>query len=227
MPTIKNNLFFLRNKINELETKYSRTPGSVKLLAVSKNQSVAKIKEAIACGQTVFGESYWQEASSKIDALKEEKIEWHFIGSIQRNKTKHIAENFNWVQSVDNILIAKRLSEQRSNTLGHLNICLQVNIGEEKTKSGILPEELLVTAKQCAGLPRITLRGLMSIPKPTSDFFEQRKQFHLLKELYDSLCNNGFSLDTLSMGMSDDIEASIAEGSTLVRIGTAIFGERA
>lgn len=222
MPTITNNLSILKNKINEFEIKYGRIPGSVKLLAVTKNQSIENIKEALACGHSVFGESYWQEAFSKMQALKNEKIEWHFIGSIQRNKTKPIAENFDWTQSVSSFAIAKRLSEQRHLDL---NICLQVNIGEEKTKSGIMPEEVFSIAAQCQSLPNIKLRGLMSIPKPTHDFQEQRKQFHILKNLYDDLCKSGFNFDTLSMGMSNDMEAAIAEGSTLVRIGTAIFGK--
>lgn len=223
--SVSSNLISVKKNISEYEIRYGRKPGSVKLIAVSKNQSTDKIHEAFLSGQLAFGESYWQEANEKMRFLKEDNIEWHFIGSIQRNKTKSIAENFNWVQTVSSLIIASRLSEQRPVSLGKLNICLQVNISQEKNKSGISPNELFVLAEKCVALPNISLRGLMCIPQPTHNFLEQRQQFHLMKELYDSLCKKGMDLDTLSMGMSDDMEAAIAEGSTLVRLGAAIFGQ--
>jgi len=226
MNSIPQNLTLIQQKINHYETHYNRQPGTVKLLAVSKKQPIEKIKQALAAGQVSFGENYLQEALTKITTLADEKIDWHFIGPIQSNKTKKIAENFSWVHSVNNIEIAKRLNDQRPSHLPPLNICLQINISGEHTKSGTTPENALFLAKQCALLPNLTLRGLMAIPEPKIILTEQRAQLHPLKLLYDLICANGLNIDTLSMGMSDDMEAAIAEGATMVRIGTAIFGQR-
>ncbi len=224
--TIQQNILNLKQQICELETRYQRKTNSVKLLAVSKNQSIEKIYSAIDADQFAFGENYLQEALPKIIALQEKNIEWHFIGPLQSNKTKKIAEHFHWVHSVDSFAIAKRLNDQRPLHCPPLNICLQINISHEQTKSGLHPEQALNLAKECSLLKNLALRGLMAIPEPKINIAEQRAELHSLKLLYDLLCKNGLNFDTLSMGMSNDLEAAIAEGSTLVRIGTAIFGER-
>lgn len=217
----------IMNLIHEFEKRHGKIRGSVKLLAVTKNQSVENIQTAIDEGQFSFGESYLQEALPKIEFFSSQKnLEWHFIGSIQANKTKKIAENFSWVQSVNSIQIAKRLHEQRPDFLPPLNICLQVNVSGEKTKSGIPLNEVVTLATECSSLSRIKLRGLMTVPAAKNNFDEQRTQLHPLKLMFDELNAAGFELDTLSMGMSDDMEAAIAEGATMVRIGTAIFGTR-
>jgi len=223
---IKQNLSDVHLAIHRYEKKFGRPRHSVSLLAVSKNQSIEKIKEAIDAGQTAFGESYIQEALTKILALADHPIIWHFIGSIQSNKTKKIAEHFSWVQTVSSSLIAKRLNDQRPTHLPPLNICLQVNISQEQTKSGVNPEEVFTLAEYCSSLPRLTLRGLMAIPAPQNTFSEQVNIFHLLRLLFEETIKKYPSMDTLSMGMSDDLAAAIAEGSTMIRIGTKIFGER-
>lgn len=224
--SVKNNLQKISALIQEYECRYHRKPNSVKLLCATKGQSLEKIRAAIASGQTIFGENYLQEALEKITALANEKIEWHFIGPIQSNKTKKIAEHFSWVHSVDSSKIATRLNDQRPSHLSPLNICLEINISGEKSKSGILPDEAFALAEYCMTLPKLKLRGLMTIPKITHHIQEQRIQLRELKKLYDALIQKNINLDTLSMGMSDDLEAAIAEGATIVRIGTAIFGER-
>lgn len=216
----------VKKTIRDAETKFQREPDSVHLLAVSKTKSVKDIQEAIACGQKEFGESYVQEALEKINLLNNEKIIWHFIGPIQKNKTKSIAQNFDWVHSVDRFIIAERMNTQRPEELSPLQICIQVNLDNEASKSGISSDEVLALAQAIKPLSKIKLRGLMAIPKATSDMMQQRNQFAQLRELLEQLNEHGFNLDTLSMGMSADIEAAIAEGSTIVRIGTAIFGER-
>ncbi|MHB1221363.1 MAG: YggS family pyridoxal phosphate-dependent enzyme [Gammaproteobacteria bacterium] len=221
---ISDNLIFIKNKISEFEKKYHRGPGCVQLLAASKTQSIEKITAAYQAGQHLFGENHLQEALDKINQLSKLNIEWHFIGSIQRNKTKKIAEHFSWVQSVDNQLIIDRLNEQRPTHFPPLNICLEVNLSGEASKSGVHLNDVIQLATYCKHLPNIRLRGLMSIPAPSLDFATQRAQFKLLFECYQMLQQQGFQLDTLSMGMSDDFEAAIAEGSTMVRIGTRIFG---
>lgn len=221
---IAQNLSKMKSLIQNYETKYGRTSGSVHLLAASKGQPLEKIQIAYQAGQKAFGENYLQEALSKITLLP--SAEWHFIGSIQSNKTRKIAEHFSWVHSVDHFKIAKSLSDHRPSHLPALNICIQVNIGDEKTKSGISSTEVLSLLKECTQLPRLQVRGLMAIPPPQDSFDQQRKNFHDLFILYQSLCKAGYSLDTLSMGMSADFEAAIAEGSTMVRSGTAIFGPR-
>lgn len=217
------NLTTIKNQISEYEKKYSRPADSVSLLAVSKKQSADKIREAYAAGQRAFGENYLQEALQKMQSLADLKIEWHFIGPIQSNKTKKIAEHFHWVQSVDSLKIAQRLNDQRPDHLPPLNICLEINISGEASKSGVAPHEAAALATACRELPRLKLRGLMTIPASGN---AARQQFHLMFELFQQLNLAGHALDTLSMGMSDDYEAAIAEGSTLVRIGTALFGER-
>jgi len=219
---IKQRLEQIRAQIVKAEQLYHREPGSVKLLAVSKTRSVAEIKLAIEAGQYCFGESYVQEAIKKIKALKDYNLEWHFVGPIQANKTKLIAKNFSWVHSVDRIKIAQRLNDQGVN----LNVCLQINISKEITKSGINIDEVNGFADAVNKLSNLNLRGLMAIPEPTDDFNKQRKNFHKLKEIFDQLNSHGYNLDTLSMGMTNDFIAAIAEGTTIVRIGTAIFGQR-
>ncbi|WP_067515970.1 YggS family pyridoxal phosphate-dependent enzyme [Endozoicomonas ascidiicola] len=202
--------------------------GQVQLLAVSKTKPTDMIRDAWSCGQKHFGESYLQEAISKIQALHDlSDIHWHFIGPIQSNKTRDIAEHFEWVHSVDRLKIAQRLNDQRPELLPPLNICLQVNISGETSKSGVSLDELPQLVQAINQLPRLTLRGLMGIPAPESDPAQQRIPFRTLADALKSL-NKQFSLDmdTLSMGMSDDLEAAIQEGSTMVRIGTALFGER-
>ena len=226
MNTVQLNIQQIKNHIRKCEIRYHRPPSSVSLLAVSKKQSVEKIREAIRAGQIAFGESYLQESLEKIAALLDEKIEWHFIGSVQSNKTKKIAEHFAWVHSISDAKIAKRLSEQRPLHLPPLNICLQINNSLEHTKSGIDPAHVLSLAEYCNILPHLKLRGLMCIPAAKNTFDEQRAEFHQLRLIFDNLIEKGFKLDTLSMGMSSDIDAAIAEGSTIVRIGTAIFGKR-
>lgn len=229
--TITQHLVEIKNLISTYEKKYGREKDSVKLLAISKKQSIEKIKEAIYSGQYCFGESYLQEALTKIIALSQQEnrsnnIEWHFVGPVQSNKTKKIAEYFDWVHSIDNMHIAERLNNQRPSHLPALNICIQVNVSHELSKSGLNESDVIPFAKHCLTLPHLTLRGLMTLPAPTHQFDEQRKAFRKLFSLKQALHEQGIFLDTLSMGMSDDFEAAIAEGSTLVRIGTAIFGSR-
>lgn len=226
MTTIATNLAQINAAITEFEKKYHRASGSVQLLAASKQQSIENVRIAFAAGQTRFGENYLQEALPKIEALAEANIEWHFIGPIQSNKTRKIAEHFSWVQSVDDIKIAKRLNDQRPDDLTPLNICLEVNISAEESKSGVAPVNVLELIHACLELPRLRVRGLMAIPEIQTDVMLQRQQFHSLFELFQALRQKQIPLDMLSMGMSDDFEAAIAEGSTLVRIGTAIFGRR-
>lgn len=225
MP-IKQNVHDLKAQILECEKKCNRAPHSVELLAVTKKQSIEKISEAIAAGQTKFGENYLQEALPKIENFKNQNLEWHFIGPIQSNKTKKIAENFQWVQSVADTRIAKRLNDQRPSHLPPLNICLEVNVSEEKSKSGVYLIDTFSLAEYCLTLPRLKLRGLMTIPEPKNTFEEQKNEFHKLKSLFEEMKKKGILLDTLSMGMSDDWQAAVSEGATLIRIGTALFGKR-
>lgn len=213
-------------RIRRAELRFGRELGSTALLAVSKTRSVAEIRAAYAMGQRRFGESYLQEARAKITALADCRAEWHFIGPIQSNKTRGIAAHFDWVHSVDRLKIAMRLSEQRPRERPPLHLCLQVNVSGESSKSGVAPAALRELAARVASLPRLRLRGLMTLPAPQEDFAEQRRPFRLLRSLYEELNAAGFALDTLSMGMSADYEAAIAEGATIVRVGTAIFGAR-
>jgi pyridoxal phosphate enzyme (YggS family) len=196
------------------------------LIAVSKTFPLEAIRAAFAAGQRVFAESYLQEATEKIRQLADLPIEWHYIGPIQSNKTGPIAREFDWVHSVDRLKIAQRLSDVRPDELPPLQVCLQVNIGGEATKSGVPPDEAPGLVRSIAALPRIRLRGLMTIPPPVPDVASQRAQFRILRELRERLSSAGLELDTLSMGMSDDLEAAIAEGATMVRVGRAIFGNR-
>ena len=206
-----------------------RDPAGVRLLAVSKIQPAPAVRAAAACGQQAFGENYVQEALDKIAALADlrARLEWHLIGPLQSNKTRPVAEAFDWVHSVDRLKIAQRLSEQRPPGLPPLQVCLQVNVSGEASKSGVAPAEVAALAHAVALLPRLRLRGLMSIPEPAQGFDAQRMPHRRLRELLQALEAQGLALDTLSMGMSDDLEAAIAEGATLVRVGTAVFGPRA
>lgn len=226
MTRLAERLDSIRDRIGKAEQQYQRPAGSVKLLAVSKTRPVTDVQQALQAGQRCFGESYVQDALEKVTALAGETIEWHFIGPIQSNKTRPIAEHFDWVQSVDRLKIAQRLSEQRPPTLPPLNICLQVNISRDPAKSGVTPEQLLPLARDIALLPQLQLRGLMTIPTYSDNFEQQRQPFRDLRVCMETLQAEGFALDTLSMGMTDDMEAAIAEGATMVRIGTAIFGPR-
>jgi len=224
--TIAQRLVTVREQIKAAEQQYGRKPGSVQLLAVSKTRPIEDLLEAQHAGQTAFGENYLQDALPKIATLTDPKPEWHFIGPIQSNKTREIAEHFDWVHSIDRLKIAHRLNEQRPENMPPLSVCLQVNIDNEPSKSGVLPDEVLSLATEIQCLPKLKLRGLMAIPFATTDFERQRLAFRRLRELYEQLQQQDISLDTLSMGMTNDLEAAIAEGSTMVRIGTAIFGER-
>lgn len=200
--------------------------GSVTLLAVSKAQSAEKLREAYQTGQTKFGENYLQEALNKQAELADLNIEWHFIGPIQSNKTQPIAQHFSWVHGVDRLKIAQRLNDARPADLPPLQICLQVNISGETSKSGVAPDALAELVKAVSILPRLKLRGLMSIPEPRDDEALQRQQFKQMRLLFNRLVNEGYALDTLSMGMSGDYKIAIEEGATMVRIGSAIFGAR-
>jgi len=216
----------VQQRIDSAQTHYGREPGSVTLLAVSKTRSSDELRMMAAAGMTRFGENYLQEALEKIEALQDLALEWHFIGPIQSNKTRPIAEHFDWVHSVDRLKLARRLNEQRPEHLPPLNICLQVNVSAEQSKSGISLEDLPSLAHEVATLPRLRLRGLMAIPAPAEGLEAQRQPFRLMRQALQRLNAEGLELDTLSMGMSDDLEAAIAEGATLVRIGTALFGPR-
>lgn len=225
MSTIAERLTQVRLRIRQAAITAGRDPDSIQLLAVSKTRPIADLEAALAAGQTAFGESYLQDALPKIIALGE-RAEWHFIGPIQSNKTRQIASHFAWVHSVDRLKIAERLSEQRPPHLPPLNVCLQINTSGENSKAGTSLAEAPQLAQALAGLPRLRLRGLMTIPAPAAEMAQQRRPFAQLRQLLEQLNAMGLALDTLSMGMSDDLEAAIAEGATVVRIGTAIFGPR-
>jgi pyridoxal phosphate enzyme (YggS family) len=198
----------------------------VRLLAVSKTKPAADVRAAVAAGQRAFGENYVQEGVDKIAALGSAGLEWHFIGPLQSNKTRPVAETFDWVHGIERLKIAERLSAQRKPDLPPLNVCIQVNVSGEASKSGVAPGELPALAQAVAALPQLRLRGLMCIPEPSDDENLVRSRFATLRRLRDALVTDGMTLDTLSMGMSHDLEAAIAEGATIVRVGTAIFGER-
>lgn len=225
MTTIGNRLQDILARIHSLESS-SHCKQKVNLLAVSKAHSSQAVREAYLSGQTMFGENYLQEALEKQAYLRDLSIEWHFIGPIQSNKTQLIAQNFAWVHSVDRLKIAQRLNDARPEHLAPLQVCIQVNTSNEITKSGITPNELGALARAIVVMPRLKLRGLMSIPEPSTDYNKQRDQFKQVRECYDALLAEGFVLDTLSIGMSDDYPAAIEEGSTIVRIGSALFGAR-
>lgn len=226
MNTIAESLRSLKRRVTEAEQRFGRRPGSVTLLAVSKVHTASKIREAHCAGQHAFGENYLQEALVKIHALTDLDVEWHFIGPIQSNKTRLIAQHFDWVHSIDRLKIARRLSEQRSEDLPPLNVCVQVNVSGESSKSGVALDEVSDLVVAVAELPRLHLRGLMTIPLPTAEFNAQRVPYRTLHSALERLSASGPPLDTLSMGMTADMEAAIAEGATIVRVGTAIFGAR-
>ena len=230
MSTIEQNLQAVRGAIAQAALAAQRAPEDVTLLAVSKTFGADAVLAAAQAGQTAFGENYLQEALDKIAAVKlalpQGALAWHFIGPIQSNKTRPIAEHFDWVHTVEREKIAARLSEQRPAGLPDLNICLQVNISGEASKSGVTPAELQALARAVAQLPRLRLRGLMAIPEPETDINLQRAAFAQLRVLYEQLNAEGLALDTLSMGMSADLRAAVQEGATIVRVGTAIFGTR-
>ena len=226
MFSLTENYKELVSQIKQFCKDSGRESTEVTLLAVSKTRSADEIRQAYHQGLCCFGENYVQEAVDKIVELADLPIEWHFIGPLQSNKTRQVAENFSWVHSVDRLKIAKRLSEQRPANLPALNICLQVNIDDEQSKSGCHPDEALELARQITELPNLKLRGLMAIPAPTEDSALQHLAFKAVAELSEKLKQEGLLLDTLSMGMSSDLEAAIAEGSTMVRVGTALFGAR-
>ena len=228
MGSITNNLQEVRRRIAHACAEAGRSAAEVRLLAVSKTFGADAVQQAFDAGQRAFGENYVQEALAKIEALVDVRaqIEWHLIGPLQSNKTRVVAEQFDWVHSVDRLKIAQRLSEQRPAALPPLQICLQVNISGEASKSGFGVEALMAAAPAIAALPRLSLRGLMAIPEPAAGLQAQREPHRALHELLQALNAKGLALDTLSMGMSADLEAAVLEGSTLVRIGSAIFGSR-
>ena len=216
----------LRARIGEIERRYRREPGSVTLLAVSKTKPAQAVRAAVAAGQGAFGENHLQDAMTKVDALAGQGVSWHFIGAVQSNKTRPIAEHFDWVHGIEREKIATRLSAQRPTGRGPLDVCIEVDVSGEDTKSGVPPSEVEPLARLIRELPGLRLRGLMAIPRPAEDFEAQRIPFRQLREILDDLNAKGFGLDTLSMGMTGDLEAAVAEGATIVRIGTAIFGPR-
>ena len=242
MNQVTARLASIRSRVAAAEMTYGRTPGSASLLAVSKTQPPEAVESAYRAGQIAFGENHLQDAMSKIAAFDGEPLEWHFIGPVQSNKTRQIAQHFSWVHSVDRIRIAKRLSEHRADQPSPLNVCIQVNVSAEPSKSGVTPDLLLPLVEEITTLPNLVLRGLMAIPAPIaaplangtstlepagSDVVDaQRRALRPLAELFKALVRGGLELDTLSMGMTEDLEAAVAEGSTILRIGTAIFGPR-
>ena len=226
MATIQSNLQAVNARIAAACNAAGRDPASVRLVAVSKTWPAGAVREAAAAGQTDFGENYLQEALDKIGALAAPTLTWHFIGPLQSNKTRPVAEHFDWVHSVDREKIAERLNAQRPSSAPALNVCIQVNISGEASKSGVAPAALAPLARELARMPRLRLRGLMSVPEPTPDSALSRRRFASLRGLLEALNRDGLALDTLSMGMTADLEAAIAEGATMVRVGTAIFGAR-
>ena len=224
--TIAQRLDAVCARIRTAEEEYARVPGSVTLVAVSKTQPPQTIIAAYNAGQRHFGESYLNEALPKMAMLAGRDIEWHYVGAIQSNKTADIAAHFAWVHSVDRLKIAERLHHQRPASMPPLNVCIQVNVSGEIQKAGVAPDALDELVAAVAQLPRLRLRGLMTLPAPAADFTAQRRPLRALRLAYERLRTAGYDLDTLSMGMSDDLEAAIAEGATLVRVGTDIFGAR-
>ncbi len=225
MTTISNRLQDILATIQSAQA-CSPFAQAVKLVAVSKAQPASAIREAYQAGQTIFGENYLQEALDKQAQLTDLNIEWHFIGPIQSNKTQPISQHFTWVHSVDRLKIAQRLNETRPADLPPLQVCIQVNVSNEDTKGGVLPDDLAALAAAIQKLPKLKLRGLMAIPAPTHDTNQQIAQFKQVRQCYDALLEKGFALDTLSIGMSDDYVSAIAQGATFVRIGSALFGAR-
>ena len=228
MATIANNLQLVRNRIEAACAQLGRSADSVTLLAVSKMFPSVTVREAFHAGQHWFGENYVQEAIDKMAELADvrEQITWHLIGPLQSNKTRVVAEHFDWVQSVDRLKIAQRLSEQRPAHLPPLQVCIQVNTSGEDSKSGVAPDEALALAQAVAALPRLQLRGVMALPAPSPDLTVQAEALAQVRVVFEQLCAAGLPLDVLSMGMSVDLESAVAQGSTLVRVGTALFGQR-
>ncbi|WDD96423.1 YggS family pyridoxal phosphate-dependent enzyme [Burkholderia sp. FERM BP-3421] len=228
MPDLAARLASVHQRIDAAARAAGRAPDTVALLAVSKTFPADDVRAAHAAGQRAFGENYVQESLDKIDALADLRasLEWHFIGPLQSNKTRPVAERFDWVHSVDRLKIAQRLAEQRPAHLPPLNVCVQVNISGEASKSGVAPGRLAEVAHAVAALPTLRLRGLMAIPEPAGGADAQRAPHRALRALFEQLRADGLALDTLSMGMSADLEAAVHEGATIVRIGTAIFGAR-
>lgn len=226
MIDIKSNLTQVQQRIDDAVKRSHRDSRDISLIAVSKTQSVDAIRTAYAAGQRHFAENYLQHALDKMQQIHEPGLVWHFIGAIQSNKTRAITEHFDWVHSVDRLKIAQRLAEQRPAHLPPLNVCLQINISNEASKSGLTLEQLPEIAVAVNQLPHIRLRGLMAIPAHTTDTHLQRQYFRQMRQALEQLKAQGLALDTLSMGMSNDLEAAIAEGATMLRIGTAIFGPR-
>jgi pyridoxal phosphate enzyme (YggS family) len=233
MATIAGNLQAIKARIAAASAAAGRDPASVRLLAVSKTHPPALLAEACAAGQRAFGENYVQEAVAKMEALARlvgadaaRTLEWHLIGPLQSNKTRIVAERFAWVHTIEREKIAHRLSEQRPASPAPLQVLVQVNVSGEASKSGAAPQEVAALARAVAAMPRLRLRGLMAIPEPSDDAVIQRARFRAVRVLFERLVEDGLALDTLSMGMSDDMEMAIAEGATMVRIGTAIFGPR-
>lgn len=226
MSAIADNLQAVQARISNAAAAVGRSPESVRLLAVSKTWPLACVLDAAEAGQRAFGENYVQEGIDKIATVSGRNLEWHFIGPLQSNKTKPVAEHFDWVHSIDRLKIAERLSAQRPQNMPDLQVCLQVNVSGEASKSGVSPAEIPALAAAVAALPRLRLRGLMCIPEATDDLPRLREQLAVLPQLRAQLAEQGLALDTLSMGMSADLELAVACGSTLVRVGTAIFGGR-
>jgi len=226
MKNIDKLLELTTSRIRQAEQKYGREPGSVKLLAVSKTRSVDEIYAASECEQIDFGENYVQEAVEKIHQINDPRLIWHFIGPVQSNKTHQIATYFQWVHSVDRAKIARRLNDARPGHLSPLNICIQINISNEYSKSGVSPDDLPQLVADCRNLPHLRLRGLMALPAPSADIELQRIPFRQIKTLLDAVNSPLLPMDTLSMGTTQDMDAAIAAGATIVRIGTALFGTR-
>lgn len=226
MTTISTNLQAVRARIAAAAQLAGRAVEDIRLLAVSKTFPPERVREAAQAGQIAFGENYLQESLGKIAALADLGLEWHFIGPLQSNKTRPVAEHFSWVHGIERLKIAERLSAARGAARPPLQVCIQVNVSGEASKSGVSPGETAALAHAVAGLPNLRLRGLMAIPEPTDDMPLARQRFAMLRELREVLNKAGMALDTLSMGMSHDLEAAILEGATIVRVGTAIFGER-
>lgn len=226
MSSIAENLQRVQNRIESAQKKFDREQEPITLVAVSKKQSVEKIKAAVDAGLWIFGENYAQEGIAKIQTLSALPLEWHFIGAIQSNKCAAIAQHFAWVHSLSSAVIAERLNNAREAGLTPLNVCIQVNLDRAANKAGIVADKVLELAELIVTLPKLRLRGLMTLPEPTPTLEEQRKPFRQLARLLLDLQYAGLAVDTLSMGMSHDLEAAIAEGATIVRVGTAIFGER-
>jgi pyridoxal phosphate enzyme (YggS family) len=227
MTSISDNLQAVKSRIAAACRAAGRDPDEVKLLAVAKTWPAEAVRQAAACGQQAFGESYVQEAVAKVAALAGLGLDWHFIGPLQSNKTRPVAETFAWVHSVDRLKLAERLSAQRPDGMPPLQVCVQVNVSGEESKSGCAMAEAPELCQAVAVLPKLKLRGLMAIPEPAKKSVVATRHFEDVRELRDRLNKEGMQLDTLSMGMSDDLEAAIMAGATIVRVGTAIFGERA